>query len=72
MSAKPKTEGKAVVPMATAVDTKRLSAEPIERIIDITTDQPVGWVYKWNTGETTVMWMTRTTEKIRYEIVQAA
>ena len=39
------------LPDPTVEKKKRLCASPVKRIFNEDTDEPIGWVYRWNTGE---------------------
>lgn len=49
------------------VTKERLVAHPIKRIVDVETNELVGWLYRWNTGEDAPMWMKGSRTKVRYE-----
>ena len=47
--------------------TKRLHAEPINRILDRKSRKVVGWLYKWNTGSLVPMWKNGKQSDVIYE-----
>jgi len=49
------------------VTKERLVAHPIKRIVDVETNELVGWLYRWNTGEHAPMWMNGSRTKVRHE-----
>ena len=53
------TEGSAVV-----VAGPRRQARAIMRVLDQDTHEVVGWLYEWNTGETSVMWKAGKRENV--------
>jgi hypothetical protein len=38
-------------------DGKNLEAVPIAKIVARISGETVGWVYRWNTGETAELWL---------------
>lgn len=48
-------------------DEERLEAIPIQRIVERLHGTTVGWVYLWNTGEETRLWLGPELEDVIYE-----
>ena len=49
-----------------------LEAEPVKRIISNTTDEIVGWLYRWNTGEEMPRWISDCKTDVRFETYEPA
>ena len=47
--------------------SQRHHAEPIKYILDSTTRDVVGWLYKWNTGALVPMWKNGACDNVIYE-----
>ena len=45
---------------------KRVEAVPIKRILCVRTGTVLGYLYRWNTGETEPMWFGRPSKDILY------
>lgn len=45
---------------------KRVEAVPIKRILCVRTGAILGYLYRWNTGETEPMWFVRASKDIVY------
>ncbi|PLS20135.1 hypothetical protein [Neptunicoccus cionae] len=52
---------------ATHCDEDRLEAKAIGRILDRHSGKVVGWIYEWNTGERSRMWITNYRGRVVYE-----
>lgn len=42
-------------------------AHPIQRVLDQSSREVVGWLYRWNTGQVAVMWKGERCENVVYE-----
>lgn len=45
---------------------ERVEAVPIKRILCVRTGAILGYLYRWNTGETEAMWFGRASKDIVY------
>ena len=53
-------------------ENPRLTGEPIMRIFCKRTDSLVGYLYRWNNGDTQPAWLDTSQADVRYEPISTA